>query len=92
MRRVSRAPSLERTRVAARYTSGFGVHARDEAMKPFACTHSGREAASQSRCTPTSNALFSLSREFKKINDARGVLGTLVGATSAPIPREISCN
>ena len=53
MRRVSRAPSLERTRVAARYTSGFGVHARDEAMKPFACTHSGRDAASPSRCTPT---------------------------------------
>jgi hypothetical protein len=71
MRRVSRAPSLERTRVAARYTSGSGVHARDEAMKPFACTHSGRDAASPSRCTP--NALFSLSREFKKINDARGV-------------------
>lgn len=74
MRRVSRAPSLERTRVAARYTSGFGVHARDVAMKPFACTHSGRDAASPSRCTP-SNALFSLSREFKKINDARGVFG-----------------
>ena len=73
MRRVSRAPSLERTRVAAMYTSGSGVHARDEAMKPFACTHSGRDAASPSRCTPTSNALFSLSREFKKINDARGV-------------------
>jgi hypothetical protein len=89
MRRVSRAPSLERTRVAARYTSGSGVHARDEAMKPFACTHSGRDAASKAVALP-SNALFSLSREFKKINDARGVLGTLVGATSAPIPREIS--
>lgn len=68
MRRVSRAPSLERTRVAARYTSGFGVHARDEAMKPFACTHSGRDAAGRSRSLPKQR-FISLSREFKKIKD-----------------------
>ena len=65
MRRVSRAPSLERTRVAARYTSGFGVHARDEAMKPFACTHSGRDAASPSRCTPRQRFIFPFPRVQK---------------------------
>ena len=46
----------------------FHLEGSGEAMKPFACTHSGRDAAGRSRSLPKQR-FISLSREFKKIKD-----------------------